>query len=126
MAAQTQREARGLAARSAPPGVLVDAQEIASHQLFEPALAPAALGKISGETLVAVDAVIILEQRIDADRLARRRNPRRDALELPLLELFLGLRVERRREHAIVGANPDMVFAGDIGDMLDVRDQIRS
>lgn len=46
------------------------------HQLLQPRLAPAALAKVADETVVAIDADVILEQGIDPDRLARRGDSR--------------------------------------------------
>src|SRR6185369_17724376 len=87
-------------------------------------LAPAALFEVADEAAVAVDAVVILDHRIDPDRFARRGDAGLDALLLPGLELGFGCFVERSRQHPVIRADPDMVFAGYVGDMINVTEQI--
>ena len=58
--------------RSAAPRLAVDAEEIGAEQFLQPRLAPAALRQLPGEAAVAVDAVVVGDDREDV------RPPRRE------------------------------------------------
>ena len=116
-----EHRAPGLISR---PRRRVDAQEIAAHQLLQPRLAPAALrrSRRSGGS----------GRRCYSPRPAdRRRRPRPAPRSPPSIRccchscsFFLVSASSVVRKHAIVGADADMVLAGDIGDMLDMGEQV--
>ena len=108
-----------------PTPRLIDAQEIAAHQLLQPRLAPAALLEVARRTAGS-------GRRCYSPRPSDRRRPPRPATAIPALIRsrlpFVDLRSwsPRRacRQHAIVGADADMVLARDLRDMLDMGDEV--
>src|SRR5207248_7019444 len=99
---------------SAGPRLAIDAQEIAAKQLLESRLAPASLLEVGREPPVSVDAVVVGDHRPNVQSFARRRNSGIDPRLHPFVELLRRVRVGRLRKNAVVGADSDMVFAGDV------------